>query len=409
MTIALAAGAAGLVLSLLMALFRDHGWERFFRSYVNAFMVAVSLCLGSLFWIAVQHASRAGWSVALRRLAEGVCSNLRWIWVLFIPIALAMLLSDRTHLYHWAQSAAAETDELLRHKAPFLNKGFWLVRAAAYFTVWALLARLFCSASLAQDASGDLRLTHRMQWFAPLALVLYALTQSFAAIDWVMSLESHWFSTMFGVYFFAASTCGFFSLLILMAYFLQRSGRMLDEITLEHYQDMGKQLFAFGIVFWAYIAYSQYMLIWYGNLPEETMWYLPRQMGGWLAVSLLLLIGHFAGPFLFMLSKHPKRRPAVLVMAAGWMLLMHLVDIYWLVMPRVPAEAIETAPSYDALAAQVELGVVSVGYGPDPLDVTCLLGLLGLVAAGTARWLSRGTLVPEQDPRLGESLAFENV
>lgn len=401
----LVVGFGGLIVSVIIALLADHGWERFFRTYLTAFMWGLSLCLGGLFWVAIQHVTRAGWSVAIRRIAEGVMSNLRWYWILFIPIAIGMWLSDKTHLYHWASS---HDDPVLTAKSIYLNKEFWLIRAVIFFAVWGIFATLFCRTSVAQDRTGEASLTSRMQWFAPLALITYAFTQTFASIDWIKSLEAHWFSTMFGVYFFAASTCGFFSLLILMVYFLQRRHRLTNEITREHYQDMGKQLFAFGVVFWAYIAFSQYMLIWYANLPEETTWYLARQVGPWLKVSVFLLVGHFIAPFLLLLSKHPKRIKGFLVAIAGWMLFMHYIDIYWVVMPKVPEE-ITNAASYAEIAEQARLGLLDLGYGWHVIDLTCLLAIAGLLLAGTTRWLARQDLIPTHDPRLHESLAFENI
>jgi hypothetical protein len=388
------AGAAGIIASLAVAAFTDHGWQRFCRSWLVAFMFVLSLGLGGLFWTTLQHATRAGWSVVVRRLAEGAASTLRWVWILFIPIAVAMFLSEKSHLFHWAVEADVAGDELLQHKQPFLNKGFWLVRAVAFFAIWAAFARIFCTASVQQDASGDVQLTHRMQWLAPLALLLYAISQTYAAVDWIKSLEPHWFSTMFGVYFFAATTCGFFSLLILMAWL--------------HYQDMGKQLFAFGVVFWAYIAFSQFMLIWYANIPEETTWYIVRTVDPWLRLSVLLLVGHFILPFLFLISKHPKRLPTILAGAAAWMLFMHYIDLYWLIMPRVP-EAISTVSTHEEFAALVASGAADSGYGWHVLDLTCLVGLGGLFVAGVSRWLGQCSLVPEHDPRLHESLAFENI
>ncbi|MHC4108963.1 MAG: quinol:cytochrome C oxidoreductase, partial [Planctomycetota bacterium] len=327
----LLAGAAGLIASLIVVMLDWADTERFYRSYLNAFCFVMSLSLGALFFTLLHHLTRAGWSVVLRRIAEAIAGNLMWIWVLFIPIAIGMLTG---HLYEWA----ADPDHLLPPKAGFLNPTFWLIRSGIYFAVWFVIARYFFRTSVAQDESGDPHLTSRMQTMSAGAMVLYAFTQTFAAIDWMMTLESEWFSTMFGVYFFAASTCGFFALLIISMSLLQRWNRVTEEITTEHYHDAGKLLFAFGIVFWAYIGYSQYMLIWYANLPEETAWFIPRQLGGWAAVSLFLLFGHFLGPFLFLISRIPKRRHGVLLFAAGWMLLVHFIDVYWLVMPTIPAE-----------------------------------------------------------------------
>ena len=262
---------------------------------------------------------------------------------------------------------------------------------------------------MAQDASGDPRLTLRMQRVAAPGMILYAFTQTFAIIDWVMALEPHWYSTMFGVYFFAASCCGFLATMIILCFILQRSGRVTESITTEHYQDLGKFLFAFGIVFWAYIAYSQYMLIWYANIPEETGWFAIRQLGGWGALSILLIVGHFAGPFLVLVSRYPKRWKGFLAAAALWMLVIHFIDIYWLAMPAVPAELIASVSTYPELVAEFEAAYAETyDLHWSVIDGLCVLGLAGVAAAGTAAGLRRASLIPERDPRLAESLAFEN-
>lgn len=418
-------GVAGIGVSILIALSIEGGWERFYRSYLMAFMFVLSISLGAMFFIILQHAVKAGWSVVLRRLAEGVAGNLMWIWVLFIPIAIGML---RGKLYPW--NPLNIHDEALVSKAAYLNPTFWLIRAAVFFAIWAALAKFFVGSSIAQDATGDLKHTYRMQRFAPLAVLLYGLSQTYASIDWIMSLSPHWFSTMFPVYFFAASCCGYFSLQIVMMFFVQRNGRLRSEITPEHYQDAGKLLFAFGIVFWAYIGFSQYMLIWYANIPEETPWYMTRQTGGWLWVVLLLLFGHFVGPFLLIISRYPKRIAAVLTAAAMWMLFMHFMDIYWLVMPKVPravhyigdhvewpyrilAEAVSNPNSAAGelirKLPEYRPGDLDNGFGWHLLDLTCLAGMAGLLIAGTAQRLGGCSLIPERDPRLHESLAFENI
>jgi hypothetical protein len=427
-------GVGGVVASIGLAMFSGEqsggGWDRFFKSYLMAFTFILSICLGALFFVMLQHAVKAGWSVSIRRLAEGVASNLQWIWILFLPIAIAVAM-DKTHLYHWMHPVSPDgtIDAVLVHKAPYFFwplsyeshiPAFWLIRAALFFGIWAFLARFFVANSIAQDSTGDVKYTKRMEKFAPPAFILFALSLAFGGIDWVMSLEPHWFSTMFPVYFFAASCCGFFSLQILIANFLQRNGRLTAEITPEHYQDAGKLLFAFGIVFWAYIAFSQYMLIWYANIPEETTWYMARQMGGWGWVSLLLLFGHFLGPFLILISRHPKRQRTALAMGAAWMLFMHLIDIYWLVMPKVPT-AVKDYDTYRALADAVYanrlLGpghqdfdpALDVGFQLSVLDATCVVGLFGLMILGAAWRLTGVSLIPQRDPRLHEALAFENI
>ena len=399
-------GLAGLLISFAIAALSEHGWETFGRSYLTAFMFVLSLSLGAFFFTALNHATRAGWVVVLRRFSEAVASNFVWLWILFLPLAACMYW---THMYHWTDAEALAHDELLAGKTPFLNKPFWLLLAAAFFGIWFLFSRFFYNNSVAQDATGDVSLTHRMQRMAPLALIVYVFTQSYASMHWMMSLEPHWFSTMYPVYFFAGTCCAYFSLQIIIMYVLQRAGKLKDEITLEHYQDAGKLLFAFGIVFWAYIAFSQYMLIYYANIPEETGWYLIRQMGGWGRISLLLLVGHFVVPFLILLSKHPKRIKGVIAGIACWMLFMHYIDLYWLIMPRIPTEAMATAESYSQLAEMAAAGDIDVGYGWNLLDLTCLIGVVGIYLAGTAHRLKNCSLIPEQDPRLSESLVFENV
>jgi len=400
-------GLAGIAVSLLIAFVGpEKTWERFFRSYLVAFIFVLSLSLGAFFFVFIQHLTRAGWSASVRRVAEGIMANLMWIWVLFIPIAIAAVMSEKTHLYHWAIADEVAKDELLQHKASYLNIPFWLIRAAFYFLVWALFARFFYRNSIAQDASGDPDLTSRMQAVAAPTAILFALTQSYAAIDWIMSLEPHWFSTMWPVYFFAASCCGAFSFFILVLYLLQKNGRIQHSVTTEHYQDLGKMLFAFGVVFWAYIAYSQFMLIWYANIPEETTWFIARQLGGWAGIGLLLIIGHFLGPFVALISKWPKRWNGVLALAAAWMMVMHYIDVYWMVMPKLPPQ-LAGATSLTELAEVVQ--PKDVGYGWHLLDLTCMVGLLGVFIAATAMILRRASLVAERDPRLGEALAFENM
>ncbi|MHC4862233.1 MAG: quinol:cytochrome C oxidoreductase, partial [Planctomycetota bacterium] len=257
---------------------------------------------------------------------------------------------------------------------------------AVYFGIWILYARFYFRNSVQQDESGDVELTKKMERRSPLAMILYGITVTFASFDLLMSLDPHWYSTIFGVYYFSGAVVGFFALLVLMIFFAQKAGHLRDPITTEHRHDVGKQLFGY-VVFWAYIAFSQYMLIWYANIPEETEWFLLRQTGGWGTVSLVLLFGHFLLPFLALLPREMKRRPAALAAVAAWMLVMHWIDVFYL-----------TAPEKGS-------GLVPFGV----VDVACVLGLSGLFAASVAFALRKVSLVPERDPRLPESLAFENM
>ena len=283
------AGIIGLIaLAITAALGSSAGWTIFWKSYLVGFMVVLGVSLGGLFFTILQHIVKAGWSVTVRRIAEGFASNLRWIWVLFLPILGLVLTGNGDLLYDWANAEYMHSAHALEQKAAYLNVAFWSIRAVAYFGIWAVLAHFYVSRSIAQDTDHDVRHTVILQRLAPIAMILYALTQSYAAIDWLMSLQAMWFSTMFAVYYFAASACGFFATLIFVIWRLQASGRICDSINVEHFQDMGKLLFAFGVVFWAYIGYSQYMLIWYANIPIETQWFMARQLDGWFWVSMLL-------------------------------------------------------------------------------------------------------------------------
>ena len=377
------AGGIGL-LSLLggagLTLPAEDGARRFFFAYLVGFAFVLSLSLGALFFVMLQHLTRSGWSVVLRRIAELMAAGLIGLAALAVPVLLGA-----GRLYSWAQPAHA-TDALLAWKRPYLNVPLFAVRMAGYFAVWGILAWYFLRRSTQQDRTGEPSLTVRMERVSGPGMLLFGLTVTFAAFDLIMSLDAHWFSTIFGVYFFAGSAASFFAALTLAAMGLQRAGRLVREITVEHYHDLGKLLFAF-VFFWAYIAFSQYMLIWYSNIPEETAWYLARQTGPWRHVAAALILGHFALPFAGLLSARCKRRRAHLAFWAAWVLVIHWLDLYWLIMP-----------------------VVSPGrLGLGLAQVATLVGMTGLWLAGIAWWARGVPLLPERDPRLPESLAFENA
>ena len=394
-------------LGLSAALGTGEGWNTFWKSYLVGFMVALGLCLGALFFILLQHMTRSGWSVSVRRLAEGIAKNLSWLWMFFVPILILVLKGDGEILYEWGNRELMESDHMLHAKAGYLSPVFWSIRAIMYLAVWTVIGTLYYKWSTAQDKDGDLKWTHKMQKWAPLCMILFALTQSYASIDWIMTLQPKWFSTMFAVYFWVSCMCGFFALIILLSRFMQATGHLQNAITVEHYHDLGKWLFGIGVVFWAYIAFSQYMLIWYANLPVETNWYMTRQLGGWGWVSLLLLFGHFLLPFVLLITRWTKRWRSPLPVIAAWLLLMFFVDIYWLIMPVVPEHAITTAKTYNELANNITNA--EIGYGFSILNFTCLIGMLALVLGGTLINLRKCNLIPTADPRLGEALHFENA
>jgi hypothetical protein len=209
----------------------------------------------------------------------------------------------------------------------------FLVRMLVYFGFWTLLARFYLKRSLQQDSTGGEAFQSTMAKAAPPSMIAFALTLTFAAIDLIMTLDPMWFSTIFGVYYFAGCVLAVHSTLALSLFWLQSNGRLVKSVTSEHYHDIGKMMFAFT-VFWAYVAFAQFMLIWYANVPEETQWYAKRFEGEWLAVSYLQIIVHFVIPFFFLLSRHIKRNPKTLVMGAVWILLVHFLDLHWLIMPN---------------------------------------------------------------------------
>ncbi|MCH2132552.1 MAG: hypothetical protein MK116_02260 [Phycisphaerales bacterium] len=401
-------GAAGIAATVILGA-DESGWNNFWKSYLFGYMVAVGISLGGLFFVMLQHITRSGWSVSVRRLAEAFASNLRWLWLGFVPIIILVWSGDGGVLYPWADPEIVKSDIVLMKKQGYLNTTFWSIRAICFLAAWALLAQFFVGQSMKQDVDGNVARSRRMQALAPIGILVYGVSQTFAAVDWVMTLEPTWFSTMFGVYWFAVSLTGFFSCLILLACGLQSMGRLKGAISREHYQDIGKLLFAFGVVFWAYIGYSQFMLIWYANIPIETGWFLPRQLGAWKWVSLLLIVGHFALPFVLLISRWTKRWRNLLAAIAFWMVLMMIVDVYWLVMPTLPPGVAHDAASLAQLTEDVNSGAVSVGWNLTIANFTAVIGMLGLLKAGTFAALWRCSLVPVSDPRLDESLAFENI
>ncbi len=379
--VTLAIGVTGLGCALALAAGTEDGWDRFYPSYLASFVFFLSLALGALFFVLLQHVTRAGWSVAVRRLAEGVAPNV------FVPMAFlaAPVLFGLRALYPWTDSRLVAADHLLHAKEAWLNVPFFLGRTVFYFAVWSVLAIWFHRKSVEQDATGDPRLTQSMETTSTAALVLFAFTVTFFAFDYLMSLTPHWYSTIFGIYFFAGCVLGFFALLTVLAVLVSRAGALRRTITTDHFHDLGKLVFAFT-VFWAYIAFSQYMLMWYANLPEETVWYAARQAGSWRWFSLVLLFGHFVVPFLALMSRGVKRSRPILAAAAVWMLAMHWADVYWLVMPSQSPGTIPLSP----------------------MDVAVFAGIGGLFFAAVIRRLGAHALVPMKDPRLSESLGFEN-
>lgn len=363
-------------------------------SYLAAFAYVVSLALGVLIFAMIGHAMGAKWVTILRRLEEAVTSVFPLLALLFVPIAVGA-----TYLYIWVEPATSmemhagefppreHLEHLLHHKQPYLDLPFFVIRTALFFGIWMLVAELLRRWSLRREADEHASGIERDRVLSAAMLPLVGIALTFAAFDWLMSLEPAWYSTMFGVYYFAGSFLGGLALLTVLAHATRQSGLLGEEqLTRFHFHALGRLLLAF-VVFWAYIAFFQGMLIKIANKPEEVTYYLHRMAGSWEGVTYTLIIGHFAVPFLLLLPRSIKHRPAVLSIIAGWLLVIHYLDVYWLVLPVLYPH----------------------GANPHWLDLAALAGVGG-VSVAFASWRLRGvSLLPEGDPRLAEAMAYRSA
>ena len=363
-------------------------------AYLAAFMYCATIALGSMFFVLIQHLVRAGWSVVVRRIAELMMVMVIPLAVLFLPIMVTLFTTDKADsaLYVWDTSDYAPSHHLdpimWESKTAYLSAPFFCVRALFYFAIWVGLAIYFFRGSANQDNTGEKAVTDRMQWWSAPAVMLLAGTMSFAAFDWVMTLSPMWFSTMFGVYMFAGAILSAHCAIALGAYVLQKKGALKDEITVEHYHDLGKLIFGF-IFFWVYISFSQFMLIWYGNIPEETEWFWLRQNGTWGWVAVVLILLHWLLPFVCTMSRTLRRKPGYVAFWALYILVMHFIDIYWMIMP-------ETGPTAGSV-----MGVLS--------SVLCVVGMAAVMLSLILKVASDHRVAAVRDPRFRESMAFENI
>lgn len=355
-------------------------------AYHMGFLYVMGLALGCLGLQMILQQFNAGWSGTIRRHAE-IAASLMWVvLLLFIPIAYIDICVLHGGLFSWMNPAKTAGDPIYAAKAGFLNVKFFLVRAAVYFTIWILLAGTLYRLSRRQDETGDKWITARQRFISSFGLLLFALTTAFAAFDWLMSLDYHFFSTMLGVYFFAGSIVSTIAMLGIIMTTLRLKGKYGAAFTEEHQHDLGKLQFAF-IVFWAYITFCQYFLIWYSNIPEETAFYNLRKDGGYMNIFTILAWGHFVLPFLILVMRPIKRNAHTFRLLALWIMVMHGVDLFFMVRPVVKSVKIGENWWLDVL------GII----GPVFL-------FLGLVV-----WkMGKAPLVPIKDPRLDEILHHKN-
>jgi hypothetical protein len=382
-------GVVGLAVAIGLGLAEGDHMRHFWLSYLIAFAFVLTLGVGGLFFVLIQHITGAKWSVTVRRQAEFAIGTIPFLAFLALPLLVPLFSHEGVEefgglLWSWVHPHGDHA-ALITSKVPFLNVNFFVGRFVGYFLIWSLMARYFKNASIEQDKTGEHELTVRMRTRSALCLIVLALTYSFAAFDLLMSTDPAWFSTIFGVYLFGASFLAIHCFLVLSTLYYQRQGHLKKMVTIEHYHDLGKLMLAFTI-FWAYIAFSQYMLYWYGNIPEETAWYLIRITSPWTNWSWIEPIGHFFIPFLGILSRHIKRKPPLLGFWAFYILVVHYIDLYWLVAPNLYPD---TVPF-------------------NGVEVFALIGVVGLFLWKYGQQAKKHSLLAHRDPLISDCLAFQN-
>jgi len=373
--IMLLVGVAGFVLTLLSDA------QRAWQAYLLAFFLVTSISLSSLFFLALQHLTSAQWSVNIRRLFEALAA--------FLPVSIlfmGLFLIGAPELYKWLQPDVVANDALLQHKAPYLNMTFFAIRALIYFLGWAFFYKKLTAGSIKQDETGEDSLIKKLVPYSVLFIMFFALSYSIASVDLIMSLDAHWFSTIFGVYTFSGSMQAMFATVILLMLYICKKGWFQEMVTLDHLHDLGKFLLGFTI-FWAYIAYSQYMLIWYANIPEETLFFYHRSEGAWAVVSLSLLVFKFIIPFLLLLPRWAKRTPKYIAVVSVLVILTQVLDLFWLIYPNFDEHHVHFAIP----------------------EITALIGFFGVFVFTTFNFLSKHKLIPVKDPRIKNSASHEVV
>ncbi len=370
--VAAALAAAGFLL--------DSG--QFYRSYLVAWLLWAGVALGCLAVMLLHHLTRGAWGLVVRRVLEAAAGTMPVLALLFVPLLLGL-----GELYLWARPEQVAADELLRQKAAYLNPAGFIGRAVVYLGIWSFFALALARLSRRQDETGERGLFRRMRVLAAVGLPVYCLLATFASVDWLMSLDPHWYSSIFGVYFVGGHGVSAFAFLIPVALLLSRREPMSGVFQPRHFHDYGKLLLAF-VMLWTYFALSQLLIIWSGHLPEEIPWYLARLRGGWQWVALALAGFHFALPFVLLLSRDLKRDARRLAAVAVLLLAMRWVDLYWL-----------AAPSF----GHGEHGA----HGPLPhwLDPVTAVAVGGVWLAVFAGRLRRSPLLPVNAPGLAEAVA----
>ncbi|MEO1022430.1 MAG: hypothetical protein AAFW89_07785 [Bacteroidota bacterium] len=358
--------------------------QQFFFSYLVSFAFFTGLGISGILMIMLHHITASKWGVVVRRIPEAMASNM-WIWAIaVIPVILALFSHD---VFHWTHDGIADPDsenydKIVKGKLPYLNTTFFIIRQVIYFAIWGYLGRRLYQYSVQMDKTGDWSIFNKMKKVSAVGIPLLGLSIAFASFDWLMSLDPHWFSTMFGVYYFAISFQAFWAIMILIVFLLQRQGLLKNTITRAHVYDLGAWLFAFT-VFYAYIAFSQFMLIYYANLPEETLWYYHRMEGGWQYIMYGMLAFRFVLPFFVLLNRSAKLNRTVLGFVASVVLIMHFLEIYWIANPMLNEHGVHF----------------------NWMDFTAFIGLGGIFLGLFFNKFRKEAMIPKNDPKLDDCLA----
>jgi len=350
---------------------------QFFQSYLFGYLFWFGIAVGCFSVVALHHLVGGGWGFVIQRILEAGSRTLPLMLILFVPLFFGM-----RELYLWARPEAVAGDKILLQKAPYLNVPFFWIRAVLYFAVWGVSIYFLNKWSHEQDRTGYPLITQKIEKLAGPALAFYVLTMSFAAFDWVMSLEPHWFSTIFGAIFVVGQGLTTLAFAIIGVRLLEKREPIAGVIQTKHFHDLGNLMFAF-VLLWAYVSFSQFFIIWSGNLPEEITWYMHRLHGGWGVMAMVIVIFHFFVPFVLLLLRKTKQRSKVLVKIAVAMFFMRFVDLFWTV-----------APNFN-----------EGKFGIHWMDILAPIGIGGLWIAMLLSQLKSRALMPLHDPRLAEAFA----
>ena len=354
--------------------------DKFYQSYLFSYLLVLGLTLGSLGLLMLQHLTGGNWGIIIRRPLEAAAQNIWLVFLMFVPVVLGM-----NSLYRaWMDPEVRKADPLSPLQQRYLTSSGFLIRAVIYFVIWFALIWIFNSWSRRQDVDQEDRALRRhFKLLAGPGIILYVVAMTFASIDWVMSLSPHWASTIYGFIFVAGQAVSAMSLMIAVVVLLSGSEPFAGVLQKRHLHDLGKLLFAFNML-WAYFDFSQLLIIWSGNLPEEITFFRSRLNGGWGVIAVIVLVFHFAVPFLLLLSQDVKRNARLVSKIALWMIFMRLVDLFWMTRPEFTARAL-----------------------PTWLDIVVPVALIGLWVGFFAKNLRRLPLLPLGDPKLEEAIAHD--